>query len=94
MVDVRVLLKLANFPQKRTTRPAKFFCVFLQARQDTHIALLQNGLAKSVHITLAGSIPSLPNVIFGAVIGFLVFLLVMAYGADAPAGQPRRADRR
>jgi hypothetical protein len=32
--------------------------------------------------------------IFGAVIGFLVFLLVMAYGADAPAGQPRRADRR
>jgi hypothetical protein len=63
VVDVRVLLKLANFPQKRTTRPAKFFCVFLQARQDTHIALLQNGLAKSVHITLAGSIPSLPNVI-------------------------------
>jgi hypothetical protein len=32
--------------------------------------------------------------IFGAVLGFLVFLLVMAYGADAPARQPRRADRR
>jgi predicted lipid-binding transport protein (Tim44 family) len=32
--------------------------------------------------------------IFGAVIGFLVFLLVMAYGADAPVRQPRRADRR
>ena len=32
--------------------------------------------------------------IFGAVIGFLVFLLVMAYGADAPMRQPRRADRR
>ena len=32
--------------------------------------------------------------IFGAVIGFLVFLLVMAYGADQPQHQPRRADRR
>jgi hypothetical protein len=32
--------------------------------------------------------------IFGAVLGFLVFLLVMAYGAGAPARQPRRADRR
>jgi hypothetical protein len=32
--------------------------------------------------------------IFGAVIGFLVFLLVMAYGADQPRRQPRRADRR
>jgi hypothetical protein len=32
--------------------------------------------------------------IFGAVTGFLVFLLVMAFGADAPARQPRRADRR
>lgn len=32
--------------------------------------------------------------IFGAVIGFLVFLLVMAYGADQPQRQPRRADRR
>jgi hypothetical protein len=32
--------------------------------------------------------------IFGALIGFLVFLLVMAYGAVAPAAQPRRADRR
>jgi hypothetical protein len=32
--------------------------------------------------------------IFGALIGFLVFLLVMAYGAGAPAAQPRRADRR
>jgi hypothetical protein len=32
--------------------------------------------------------------IFGAVLAFLVFLLVMAYGAGAPAGQPRRADRR
>jgi hypothetical protein len=31
--------------------------------------------------------------IFGALIGFLVFLLVMAYGAGA-AAQPRRADRR
>ena len=32
--------------------------------------------------------------IFGGVIGFLVFLLVMGYGAGAPAAQPRRADRR
>lgn len=32
--------------------------------------------------------------IFGAVIGFLVFLLVMAYGTDQPRRQPRRADRR
>jgi hypothetical protein len=32
--------------------------------------------------------------IFGAVLGFLVFVLVMAYGAGAPTGQPRRADRR
>jgi hypothetical protein len=32
--------------------------------------------------------------IFGAVTGFLVFLLVMAFGADAPVRQPRRADRR
>jgi hypothetical protein len=28
------------------------------------------------------------------VTGFLVFLLVMAFGADAPVRQPRRADRR
>jgi hypothetical protein len=32
--------------------------------------------------------------IFGAVVGFLVFVLVMAFGADAPVSQPRRADRR
>jgi hypothetical protein len=32
--------------------------------------------------------------IFGAVTGFLVFVLVMAFGADAPVRQPRRADRR
>ena len=32
--------------------------------------------------------------IFGALVGFLVFLLVRAYGAGAPAAQPRRADRR
>jgi predicted lipid-binding transport protein (Tim44 family) len=32
--------------------------------------------------------------IFGAVTGFLVFLLVMAFGAGAPMRQPRRADRR
>ena len=32
--------------------------------------------------------------IFGAVTGFVVFLLVMAFGADAPMRQPRRADRR
>jgi hypothetical protein len=32
--------------------------------------------------------------IFGAVIGFLVFLAVMVYGADEPRRQPRRADRR
>ncbi|MDX6505660.1 MAG: hypothetical protein QOG06_304 [Gaiellaceae bacterium] len=32
--------------------------------------------------------------ILGAVVGFLVYLLVMAYGADAPQRQPRRADRR
>jgi hypothetical protein len=32
--------------------------------------------------------------IMGGVIGFLVFLLVMAYGSDEPRRQPRRADRR
>ena len=32
--------------------------------------------------------------IFGAVVGFLVYLYVMAYGADEPQRQPRRADRR
>jgi hypothetical protein len=32
--------------------------------------------------------------IFGAVIGFLVYLLVMVYGVDEPRRQPRRADRR
>jgi hypothetical protein len=32
--------------------------------------------------------------IFGAVTGFVVFLLVMAFGADAPTRQARRADRR
>lgn len=32
--------------------------------------------------------------IFGAVIGFLVYLFVMVYGADEPARRPRRADRR
>ena len=32
--------------------------------------------------------------VFGAVTGFVVFLLVMAFGADAPRRQPRRAARR
>jgi hypothetical protein len=32
--------------------------------------------------------------IFGAVTGFLVFLLVMAFGTGARTRQPRRADRR
>jgi hypothetical protein len=32
--------------------------------------------------------------IFGAVVGFLVFLAVMVYGVDEPQRQPRRADRR
>lgn len=32
--------------------------------------------------------------IFGGVIGFLVFLAVLMYGADEPRRQPRRADRR
>ena len=32
--------------------------------------------------------------IFGALIGFLSFLAVMAYGGDQPRRQPRRADRR
>ena len=32
--------------------------------------------------------------IFGAVVGFLVFLAVMVYGVDDPQRQPRRADRR
>jgi hypothetical protein len=57
------LLKLANLLKKGTTRSAKFFFVLLQARQDAHIALLQNSLAKPVHIRFAGSIPSLPNVV-------------------------------
>jgi hypothetical protein len=63
LVDIPVLLKLADFLQKRTTGSAKFCCVFLQASQDAHIALLQNCLAKPVHIRLAGAIPSLPNVV-------------------------------
>jgi hypothetical protein len=32
--------------------------------------------------------------IFGAVVGFLAYILVMVYGADEPRRQPRRADRR
>jgi hypothetical protein len=32
--------------------------------------------------------------IFGGVIGFLVYVFVMVYGADEPTRQPRRADRR
>jgi len=32
--------------------------------------------------------------IFGAVVGFLVYIVVMVYGADEPRRQPRRADRR
>ena len=32
--------------------------------------------------------------IFGALIGFLVFLAVLIYGVDEPRRQPRRADRR
>jgi hypothetical protein len=32
--------------------------------------------------------------IFGAVIAFLVYLLVVAFGSDEPRRQPRRADRR
>jgi hypothetical protein len=32
--------------------------------------------------------------IFGAVIGFLVYILVMVYGSDEPRRHPRRADRR
>ena len=32
--------------------------------------------------------------IFGALLGFVVFLLVLVYGADEPQRQPRRADRR
>jgi hypothetical protein len=32
--------------------------------------------------------------IFGGVIGFLVYVFVMVFGADEPTRQPRRADRR
>jgi hypothetical protein len=32
--------------------------------------------------------------IFGAVIGFLVYILVMVYGTDEPRRRARRADRR
>ena len=32
--------------------------------------------------------------ILGAVIGFLVYIVVLVYGADEPRRQPRRADRR
>jgi hypothetical protein len=32
--------------------------------------------------------------IFGAVVGFLVYIVVMVYGADEARRQPRRADRR
>ncbi len=32
--------------------------------------------------------------IFGAVIGFLVYILVMVYGTDQPRRRARRADRR
>jgi hypothetical protein len=57
------LLKLADFLEKGTARSTQFFRVLLHARQDAHIALLESSLAKPVHIRLAGSIPSLPNVI-------------------------------
>ena len=43
---------------------------------------------------LAVSVSGGTAFIFGAIVGFLVFLLVLAYGADAPTAQPRRADRR
>ena len=32
--------------------------------------------------------------IFGAVVGFLVYILVMVYGTDQPRRRVRRADRR
>jgi hypothetical protein len=32
--------------------------------------------------------------IFGAVVGFLVYILVMVYGTDEPRRRVRRADRR
>jgi hypothetical protein len=32
--------------------------------------------------------------ILGAVIGFLVYIVVLVYGAAEPRRQPRRADRR
>ena len=59
--------------------------------------LLHLGLVFGLYIWLGGLAVGVHGgtaFIFGAVIGFLVFLLVMAYGADAPTRQPRRADRR
>jgi hypothetical protein len=57
------LLKLADFLQEGTARPAEFRGVLLQACQDTHVALRQHRFAEFVDIDLAGSIALLPYVV-------------------------------
>ena len=55
------------------------------------------GLVFGVYVWLGGLAVGVSGgtaFILGAVITFLVYLLVLAYGADEPQGQPRRADRR
>ncbi len=55
------------------------------------------GLVFGVYVWLGGLAVGVSGgtaFILGAVITFLVYLLVLAYGADDPQRQPRRADRR
>ena len=55
------------------------------------------GLVFGVYVWLGGLAVGVSGgtaFILGAVITFFVYLLVLAYGADDPQRQPRRADRR
>jgi hypothetical protein len=55
------------------------------------------GLVFGVYVWLGGLAVGVNGgtaFILGAVITFLVYLLVLAYGTDEPQRQPRRADRR
>src|SRR3954453_21130094 len=54
-------------------------------------------LVFGLYIWLGGvavGVPGGPAFIFGAIVGFLLVLLVLAFAAHAPTGQPRRAYRR
>jgi hypothetical protein len=55
------------------------------------------GLLFGLYIWLGGlavGVSGATAFVFGAVSGFLIFLLVMLYGADAPRRQPGRPARR